>query len=179
MRAKEIRAVERCRVGLSAVVVVIPAILKGWIDRVFTAGFAYDLSSGRRAAAHRVVRSSFSVRPEVRNLRSLATATSPRWSWCCTRVRSETGAATGHLELFFKARNRLEITPEVATLRAGYLDRAAALGRTFFGAADIDQAKRGPNCGDQVGVGPRGLASAGSKDSHPTHGDSRLREQDC
>jgi NAD(P)H dehydrogenase (quinone) len=105
-----------------------PAMLKGWIDRVWVEGVAYDLPEG----ANR-------IRPRLNNVRRIVAVTthgSPKW---INVVQGEPGKriVTRSIRLLCNRRTRTSwvafygVDSSDAAQRARFLDRVERVGRTL------------------------------------------------
>lgn len=94
-----------------------PALLKGWIDRVWVAGVAYELPPG-----------ASTIRPKLRNIRRIVTVTSHGSSKFVNALQGESGKRIAHRSLRVLC-HRFARTTWLALYG---IDRASAARRTAF-----------------------------------------------
>lgn len=111
-----------------------PAMLKGWIERVFTAGWAFKLTDdpagsmlGSRRALVLCCSGGSEEMFEKYDTREvlMKTVESDIMEYC--------GVTDVGFEILHKARTAVEITESAAQIRADHLARAHRLGQEYFG----------------------------------------------
>lgn len=113
-----------------------PARLKGWIDRVFSAGFAYHLTDdpeGSMLAGRKALMLGCASR---RAFEARGTDTAVQIQ-LCSGVMEYCGASESYFEIFHKSRVATEIDDEASTRRQNYLKKAKHLGLTYFSESTV------------------------------------------